>query len=92
MMDGYMGVGMAGMAGMAGMGLAVLVWTLVVLGLVVVAVLAAAHALRRPASTPRRAPAANEDWSAEDVLRMRYARGELDADDFRRRMQDLHEV
>jgi putative membrane protein len=85
-MDGFMGVGMASM------GLTTLVWTLFVIGSVVLTVVLAVRALRRPGAGRGLSATANEDWTAEDILRVRYARGELDGDEFRRRMNDLQEI
>lgn len=80
-----------GMMGAWGMGLGMLLWTALVIALIAVAVVLVVRAIRRPAGADRGSSGRREDWLAEDEVRMRYARGELDADDFRRRMQDLRE-
>ncbi len=80
-----------GMAGMWGMGLGMLIWTALVVALIAVAVVLVIKAVRRPAPERRGGAGGRADWSAEDEVRMRYARGEFDSDEFRRRLQDLQE-
>jgi putative membrane protein len=66
-------------AGMNGWGYAVMVLAaLVIVGLVVAGVLALAQ-LRNPARRP----------GAEQILQERFARGEVDEDEFRSRMDEL---
>ena len=87
MMGGDMGMG-----GMWGMGLGMLIWTALLIALIAVAVVLVVKAVRRPDQPAHRGSSGRrEDWSAEDEVRMRYARGELDTDEFRRRLQDLRE-
>lgn len=83
MMDGGMGMG--------GMGLGMLIWTALVIALIAVAVVLVVKAVRRPQPSRRDGTRAREDWSPEDEVRMRYARGELDSEEFRRRLQDLRD-
>ncbi|CCG02827.1 conserved exported protein of unknown function [Blastococcus saxobsidens DD2] len=80
-----------GMMGMMGMGLGMLLWTALLIALIAVAVVLVVRATRRPTDAPRGGSGRREDSSAEDEVRMRYARGELDTDEFRRRLQDLRE-
>lgn len=68
--------------GMVGMLLMAVFWILVVVGIVLLVRWAADQGRRVPADGPR------ED-SPLDILERRYARGEIDRDEFQRRKQDL---
>ena len=83
MMDEDMGMGM--------MGMGMLLWAALLIALIAVAVVLVVKAVRRPPPPRRGSNGGREDWSAEDEVRMRYARGELDSDEFRRRLQDLRD-
>jgi putative membrane protein len=87
---GYMG-GDMGMMGMWGMGLGMLLWTALLIALIAVAVVLVVRAVRKTSDGPRDAGSRHGSLSAEDEIRMRYARGELDSEEFRRRLQDLRE-
>lgn len=80
-----------GMAGMMGMGFGMLVWTALLVALIAVAVVIVVKAVRRPQPVRRGGSSGRDDRSPEDEVRMRYARGELDSDEFRRRLQELRE-
>jgi putative membrane protein len=82
---------MDGGMGMWGMGLGMLIWTALLIALITVAVVLVVKAVRRPEPGRRDGTRGREDWSAEDEVRMRYARGELDGEEFRRRLQDLRD-
>jgi putative membrane protein len=64
--------------------------------LLVVAVVAVVIALmRRPeqlATTPRAQPPSQPSRTAEDILAERLARGEIEPQDFRERLQALREI
>lgn len=77
--------------GMFGMGVGMLLWTALLIALVAAAVVLAVRAVRRSHGSPHGALDGRDDWAAEDQLRMRYARGELDSDEFRERLRELHE-
>jgi len=63
---------------------------LVVVAVVVVAiVLAVRHFSTRDAATVAPAGTTTESSGAEEILRMRFARGEIDEDEFRRRRDEL---
>ncbi|WP_139306989.1 SHOCT domain-containing protein [Modestobacter sp. DSM 44400] len=68
-----------------------LIWAVLVIALIAVAVVLVVRTVRGPESAPRGAVGWRDDRSAEDQLRMRYARGELDSEDFRQRMQELQD-
>lgn len=85
-----MGGGMGGM-GMMGMGLGMLLWAALLIALIAVAVVLVVKAVRRQQPGRGGGNARREDWSAEEEVRMRYARGELDSEEFRRRLQDLRD-
>lgn len=78
--------------GSLGMGLAALLGTVVVLALSAVAVVVVLRALGRPVEPHREALVRHDDWSAEEELRRRYARGDIDSEEFRRRMRDLTQL
>lgn len=87
--DGGMGGGMMGM-----MGGWMLLWALVGLALLVVAVLAAVWLVKH--RDPARSAAASdalgrrdEAPSAQELLRRRYAAGEIDHEEFQRVQRDL---
>ncbi|WP_205730290.1 SHOCT domain-containing protein [Blastococcus sp. TF02-8] len=80
------------MTGMWGMGLGMLLWTVLLIALVAVAVVLVVKAVRRPEPAHRGGNGGREDRSAEDEVRMRYARGELDSEEFRQRLQDLRDT
>lgn len=74
------------MDGMGGMGVGMLLWGLIGLALLVLIIVAIVwlvrHLLTGGESRPDR---------AEQELRRRYAAGEIDADEYRRRRNDLRE-
>lgn len=83
--------GSMGMMGMWGMGLGMLLWAALLIALIAVAVVLVVRAVRRPSGTsPNGTPIPGRS-SAGNEIRMRYARGELDSEEFRRRLQDLRE-
>ena len=91
---GIMDGGMMGMMGM--MGGWMLLWGLVGIALLVVAVLAAIWLVKQ--RTPARPDAASrgpgqrgEAPSAQELLRRRYAAGEIDREDYLRMQRDLSE-
>ncbi len=86
MMGGDMGMG-----GMMGVGLGMLIWTALLVALIAVAVVLVVKAVRRPEPAPRGGTGEQGDRSPEDEVRMRYARGELDSEEFRRRLQELRD-
>lgn len=77
-----MGAGMMG-----GMGLWMLLWALVGIAVVALAVLGIVWLVRRTDSS-RPVPRTQSE-SAEDVLRRRYAAGEIDEDEYVRRRAGL---
>lgn len=77
-----MGAGMMG-----GMGLWMLLWALVGIAVVALAVLGIVWLVRRTDSSRPVPPTQSE--SAEDVLRRRYAAGEIDEDEYVRRRAGL---
>jgi putative membrane protein len=82
---------MGGDMGMMGMGLGMLLWAALLIALIAVAVVLVVRAVRRPSDGSREGTRGQGSLSAEDEVRMRYARGELDSEEFRRRLQDLRE-
>lgn len=90
MMEGGMMEG--GMMGM--MGGWMLLWTLVGIAVLVVAVLAAIWLIKhrspaRPDTTPTALGKRNEVASAQELLRRRYAAGEIDREEYLRMQRDL---
>lgn len=79
--------GMGGM-GMGGMMLWMLVWGLVGVALLVLAVVGIVWLVRR---TDSRARGNASRESPEEILRRRYAAGELDEDEYLRRRAGLYE-
>jgi putative membrane protein len=84
MWDGYWGMG-----GWIG-----IVFMLVILAAIVVAVVALVHYLGAPSDRSRdrtygQAPPAACPEPAEEILRRRYAAGEIDRDEYLRRLEDL---
>lgn len=77
--------------GMWGAGLGMLIWAVLLIAVIALAVVLVARAVRSPQDAPARRSLPDVQ-SPEDELRMRLARGELDSDEFRRRMQDLREL
>lgn len=85
---GDMGMdGMGGM-GMGGMMLWMLIWGLVGVALLVLAVVGIVWLVRR---TDSQNPVNAARESPEEILRRRYAAGELDEDEYLRRRAGLHE-
>ena len=80
-----------GMGGMMGVGLGMLIWTALLVALIAVAVVLVVKAVRRPEPAPRGGTEGRDDRSPEDEVRLRYARGELDSEEFRRRLQELRD-
>ncbi len=80
-----------GMTGTWGMGLGMLLWAALLIALIAVAVVLVVRAVRRPSGTSPNATSIPGRSPAEDETRMRYARGELDSEEFQRRLQDLRE-
>ena len=78
------GGGMGGMMG-TGMAISMLLWTLVGLALLVLAVVAIVWLVRRT----RPDSGTGRDDGAEGLLRRRYAAGEIDDDEFHRRLAIL---
>jgi putative membrane protein len=80
MMWGYNGFGPA--LGFGGMGIGMLLfWGLIVLGIVMLA--------RGLAGTSRASEPRARDKTPLDILRERYARGEIDKSEFQQRRSDL---
>lgn len=83
-----MGSGMGmGTAASVGMGLWMVLWALVGLAFLVLAVAGTVWLLRNPRPTKQN----QEPAAAEDVLRRRYAAGEVDDDEYLRRMAGLNQ-
>lgn len=72
---------------MGGMGLWMLLWALVGLAVLVLAVVGVVWLVRRT-DTPRPAPAIDRE-TPEELLRRRYATGEIDEDEYLRRRSGL---
>ena len=85
-MHEMMGGGMGGMMG-AGMAVGMVLWWLVGLAVLVLAVVGIVWLVRRT-GTDAGSPAAQREV-AEDLLRRRYAAGEIDDEEFHRRMAVL---
>lgn len=82
-----MGMGdMNGMGGMGGMMMWMLVWGLVGLALLVLAVVGVVWLVRRTGNSDQ---GGGRPEAPEDVLRRRYAAGELDEDEYRRRRAQI---
>ncbi len=81
-MGDMMGGGMMG-----GMGLWMLFWALVGLAVLVLAVVAIIWLVRRT-DTPRPGPTTGRE-TPEELLRRRYAAGEIDEDEYERRRAGL---
>ncbi len=82
MMGDMMGGGMMG-----GMGLWMLLWALVGLAVLALAVVGVISLVRR-ADTPRPGPTTDRE-TPEELLRRRYAAGEIDEDEYLRRRAGL---
>jgi putative membrane protein len=87
-MDAMGGMGDTSNMGMGGMMLWMLIWGLVGVGLLVLAVVGVVWLVRHTNSRGEVDAAAE---SPEEVLRRRYAAGELDEDEYLRRRAGLHE-
>lgn len=74
------------MDGMGGMGVMMLLWGLIGLALLVLIILAIVWLVRHMLAGQR-----TSADPAEQELRRRYASGEIDSDEYRRRWNDLHE-
>ncbi len=72
---------------MGGMGLWMLFWALVGLAVLVLAVVGVIWLVRRT-DTPRPAPVTGRE-TPEELLRRRYAAGEIDEDEYERRRSGL---
>lgn len=83
-MDGECGMEMGGLE-MGGMMAWMVIWGLVGIALLVLAVVGVVRLLRGPGVDRRGA----ERESPEEVLRRRYASGELDEDEYLRRLSGL---
>lgn len=79
-------------AGMWTAGWGMLLWAVVLIALIAVAAILVARAVRTQPKVPDRGYGAVQPRDPEDELRMRYARGQLDGEEFRRRMQDLQDL
>ena len=79
-----MGGGMDGMMG-GGMAAWVLLWSLVGLAVLVLAIVATVWLIRRMGTQHQ----SDSQHGAEDVLRRRYAAGEIDDEEFHRRLAVL---
>ena len=89
-MCGFSGGEAMGMS-MFGMAAGMLIWTVLLVALIAVAVVLAVRGLRPPNGPMSERVDRQEDWAAEDQVRMRYARGELKSQEFRERMQELRD-
>jgi putative membrane protein len=78
---------MGGMEGMGGMMLWMLIWGLVGLALLVLTVVGIVWLVRRGTGSNQPAP----PESPEEILRRRYAAGELDEDEYFRRRAGLQD-
>jgi putative membrane protein len=76
--------------GMWSAGLSMLLWTILFVAVIAVAVVLVVRAVRTPPADRGRRDAVIR--LPEDELRMRFARGEMDSEEFRRRMQDLRDA
>lgn len=72
---------------MAGMGLWMLLWALVGIALLVLVVIGIIRLVRVPES--RRSGALTDRETPEELLRRRYAAGEIDEDEYERRRAGL---
>lgn len=72
---------------MGGMGVWMLLWVLVGIAVIALAVVGIVSLVRRPGN-PRSGPASGEELP-EDLLRRRYAAGEIEEDEYLRRRSGL---
>lgn len=89
-MGTMMGGGMGQMMGMGpGMGIWMMLWSLVGLALVVLAIVGIVWLVRKQGGTST--SHASRPGAAEEALRRRYATGEIDEEEYRRRLSVLSE-
>ena len=85
--DQLMDGGMMGGMMMGGMGAWMVLWGLVGLAILALAVVGIIWLVQK--SAPSAAPASWQRESADDILRRRYASGEIDEEQFHQRMSTL---